>query len=83
MPTERLSIRIPEELRGNLESLIQTTGKTESELVREALEEYCFKRASGPSCYDLAEKAGLIGCAKNVPNDLSTNARHMEGFGRA
>jgi metal-responsive CopG/Arc/MetJ family transcriptional regulator len=82
MPNQRLSVRIPAELQDDLESLAHTTGKSESELVREALEEYCLKYGNGPSCYDLAEKAGLIGCAKNLPKDLSVNPRHMDGFGR-
>jgi hypothetical protein len=34
------------------------------------------------SCYDLAARLGLIGIAKDTPPDLSTNPRHMEGFGR-
>jgi hypothetical protein len=37
------------------------------------------------SAYDLASRAGLIGCIKSEPGsptDLSTNPKHMEGFGR-
>jgi hypothetical protein len=37
------------------------------------------------SAYDLAQRAGLIGCiqgAPRSPTDLSTNPKHMEGFGR-
>ncbi|MBI3466249.1 MAG: CopG family transcriptional regulator [Planctomycetes bacterium] len=82
MSSQRLSVRIPEGLQGDLESLARSTGKSESELVREAIEEYCRKHRGGPSCYDLALKAGLIGCAKDLPADLSTNPQHMDGFGR-
>ena len=47
-------------------------------------------RASGgqdseETAYDLASRAGLIGCIKGAPRsstDLSTNPKHMEGFGR-
>jgi len=37
------------------------------------------------TAYDLARRAGLIGCLKGAPEsptDLSTNPKHMKGFGR-
>jgi putative addiction module CopG family antidote len=37
------------------------------------------------TAYDVALRAGLIGCIKGEPRsptDLSTNPKHMEGFGR-
>jgi hypothetical protein len=37
------------------------------------------------TAYDLAKRAGLIGCIKGAPRsatDLSTNPNHMEGFAR-
>ncbi len=37
------------------------------------------------SAFDVASRAGLIGCIKAAPHsptDLSTNPKHMEGFGR-
>jgi hypothetical protein len=36
------------------------------------------------TAYDVASRAGLIGCIKGAPRsptDLSTNPKHMEGFG--
>jgi hypothetical protein len=44
------------------------------------------KSAPGPeeTAYDVASRAGLIGCIKGVPRsptDLATNPKHMEGFG--
>lgn len=38
------------------------------------------------SAFDVANRAGLIGCIQGSagsPTDLSTNPKHMEGFGRA
>ena len=47
------------------------------------------KTAAAPdaeeTAYDMARRAGLIGCIKGAsrsPTDLSTNPKHMEGFGR-
>jgi Arc/MetJ-type ribon-helix-helix transcriptional regulator len=37
------------------------------------------------TAFDVASRAGLIGCIKGgprSPTDLSTNPKHMEGFGR-
>ena len=31
---------------------------------------------------ELAKAAGLIGCVRRTPNNLSTNRRHFEGFGK-
>jgi hypothetical protein len=32
--------------------------------------------------YELAEAAGIVGGAHTLPKDLSTNPRHMKGFGK-
>ncbi len=36
-----------------------------------------------PTLFDLLDAAGLIGCIKDAPSDLSTNPQFMEGFGRS
>ncbi len=33
------------------------------------------------NCYDLAMELGIIGIAKDLPSDLSTNPDYFEGFG--
>lgn len=33
--------------------------------------------------YDVLNEAGLIGCIKDAPPDLSSNPAHMEGFGKS
>jgi hypothetical protein len=82
MASDRLSVRISEDLGQQLQALAKSTGKSESELAREALEKYCVKKSTGLSCFDLAKKAGLIGCVEGGPDDLSVNPKHMKGFGR-
>ena len=82
MAADRLSIRLPEALRAEIEALSKASGKSESEIARQAIEEYLERQAAGPSCYDIAEKAGLIGCFDSGLGDLSTNPKYMEGFGR-
>jgi hypothetical protein len=34
------------------------------------------------SAYELMAEAGLIGCVKGAPKDLSTNKRYFKGFGK-
>jgi len=36
-----------------------------------------------PTLYEAMEKAGLIGCIKDAPPDLSSNPKYMEGFGKS
>ena len=81
MTSDRLSIRLPEPLRTGLESMVETTGRTESDIARDAIEEYLLRHAQLPTCFELAEQAGLIGCLDSGKGDLSTNPKHMKGFG--
>lgn len=77
----RISVRLDAETRRRLREKVEATGKNESALVREALSAYLV--ASQPvSALELARQLGLVGCAKGLPPDLSTNADHLEGFGR-
>ena len=82
MPRERLTIRLPKALQEQLDALARQTGRTESELAREAIADYCAREQTAPSCYDVAKKAGFLGCVAGSPDDLSVNAAHFEGFGR-
>ena len=34
------------------------------------------------TCFDIAERIGVIGAIDNLPADLSTNPDHFEGFGQ-
>jgi len=59
------------------------TGARESDVVREALERLLSSGGGEPSAYDRAADAGLIGCVRGGRKDLSTNKKHMKGFGKA
>jgi metal-responsive CopG/Arc/MetJ family transcriptional regulator len=81
MSSTRITVRVPQALTARLRSRSLAKGTTESDVVREALETYLGKTKKESSAYDLAEAAGIIGAARNSPKDLSTNPRHMKGFG--
>jgi metal-responsive CopG/Arc/MetJ family transcriptional regulator len=83
MVSNRITVRIPEKLTARLRSQSRAKGTTESELVREALEEYLANSKIEHSAYDLAKEAGIIGAVHDAPKDLSTNRRHFNGFGKS
>jgi metal-responsive CopG/Arc/MetJ family transcriptional regulator len=82
MSSQRITVRVPKTLGTLLRDRSRAKGKTPSDLVRVALESYLGRGASQNSAYELAEEAGLIGCVRRAPKDLSTNRRHLDGFGK-
>ncbi len=87
MASARITIRLPETLGQRLRHRSRIKGQPESELVREALETYLDQPTEARPAYELAEAAGLIGCIrrgpKSLPTDLSSNPRHLHGFGKS
>jgi predicted DNA-binding protein len=81
MASQRISVRVPRGIAQRLKERSRATGTRESEVVREALEKFLAK--SEQTAYDLARKAGLIGCISGAPKDLSTNKRYFKDFGKS
>jgi predicted transcriptional regulator len=79
---ERINVRVDKRLKEELEAEAKAKGVQPSVIVRQALEEHIRARVPSTTCHDLAARLGLIGAAKGLPVDLSTNPKHMEGFGR-
>ena len=72
--------RLSEEARANLEELKQATGQSESEIVRRGLRLLAKEAKGRRSALDLAGPG--VGRFKKGPRDLSSNRKHLEGFGR-
>jgi predicted DNA-binding protein len=83
MATQRFTVRVPEDLGSRLRRTSRDKGRTPSELIRLAVENYLEDEPVRGSAYEAAKAAGLIGCASHGPKDLSTNRRHFEGFGKS
>jgi metal-responsive CopG/Arc/MetJ family transcriptional regulator len=83
MASQRFTVRIPSGLSQQLRVCARSRGQTESEVIREALERHLLRKRKGASAYDVFNAAGLIGCAKGLPRDLSTNKKYFEGFGES
>ena len=76
-----ISLKLPEVLRAKLDHAAKQQGKTKSDIVRTALEEF-FNGRRKPRAMTVAELAGdLLGSAEG-PSDLATNAKYLEGYGR-
>jgi metal-responsive CopG/Arc/MetJ family transcriptional regulator len=82
MNSQRITVRVPSELGERVRGHARRKGGSPSDLVRVALENYLDAASDTGSAFELAEAAGLIGCATRAPKDLSTNRRHFEGFGK-
>ena len=82
MSSTRITVRVPETLTARLRRRSRAEGSTESELIREALESYLGKSNRDRTAYELAEEAGIIASMRDAPKDLSTNRRHLKGFGK-
>jgi len=83
MASHRITVRVPKTIETLLRNRSRDRGQTPSDLVRLALESYLGKGENTHSAYELAEEAGLVGCVRHAPKDLSTNRRHLEGFGKS
>ena len=79
---ERINVRVDGRLKRQLETEAREKGVSPSAVVRQALEEHMRQRTPRENCRQLAERLGILGSAKGLPTDLSTNPVHMEGFGR-
>jgi predicted DNA-binding protein len=79
MFSQRITFRISEPLVRRLKKHAGVTGRSESALVRDALENYLGEVPTSSSAYDLARAAGLIGCVEGARSDLSSNREHFEG----
>lgn len=78
-----MTVKLPDELAVRLEKRAKRLGVSKSSLLRESLERE-FREGSAveeePSMYDLVKDD--LGCFDSGLGDLSTNPKHMEGFGR-
>jgi hypothetical protein len=82
MQVETLSIRLSKLERAALRSAAKRGKMSQGQLVRHALRAYGVapKEKVAPTAYELVKD--LIGRQSGGPPDLSTNPKHLQGFGR-
>lgn len=75
-----ISLKLEDGLDQRLVAAARMQRTSKSELVRTAIQTWLDEKRIGTgSCLDLARD--LVGSAEG-PSDLSTNRRHMKGFGK-
>jgi hypothetical protein len=79
--TEVVVVRLPKPLNARLKGLAKRRS-SKSAVIRDLLETHPSARDAGrpPALMELA--GDLIGSIKGGPGDLSSNKKHMEGYGR-
>ena len=75
-----LSLKLPDELAVRLRHAVHRKGRTQSELLRAAIERYLgdSHKAMQGSVFDLC--VDLAGCVRG-PADLSSNRKRLRGYG--
>jgi metal-responsive CopG/Arc/MetJ family transcriptional regulator len=75
-----ISIKLPVDLDARLNAAIGRRKTTRSRFLREMIESHLGgKRALEGSA--LARAGNLVGCLDGGPPDLSTNPKHLKGYG--
>jgi len=84
MATDPREIHLTDEQRRLLAERAEETGRSWSVLLEEVIAKIPTPRPTENkerSLYDALNERGLIGSITDAPADLSTNPKHMEGFG--
>lgn len=88
MSLDPRDIQLSSDQQAWLADLSAATGKPWPEVLHEALGQYRAQpgeaqngNGRAESFYDAVMRAGLFGCLRGGPADLSSNAAYMEGFG--
>ena len=79
---DTLTLKISADQEQALLQMSKQAHLSKSELVRRAIAAYIGQRnAAGPFVSALDQAGDLVGCFSGGPADLSSNPRHLDGFG--
>ena len=76
-----ITVKLPEPLAARLRVTVRKRNSTQSTVVREALEAHLGQSLASGAGSGLDLVRDLAGSVKGPP-DLSTNRRHLRGYGR-
>lgn len=77
-----LTVKLPDDLYSLLEKETRKAGKTKSEMIRTALKKQLTNMKKRKDKVTFLDQARDLCGSINGPTDLSTNSKHMEGFGK-
>lgn len=75
-----LTVKLPAALNARLEALVRARKQSKSALVREALERL-VEESAPPAKASVLDLVGDLAGIGDGPRDLSSNPKHMRGFG--
>lgn len=75
-----ISIKLPDPLFHDLAQAALARASSQSEIIRTALTAY-LKQDAAPSTASCSDRASRWAGMMQGPADLSTNAKHLRGFG--
>jgi predicted transcriptional regulator len=82
-----LTIELSDDIAARLAAASEREHVPPAQIVQAALEKALpapeEEKPAGRTLYDAMKEAGAIGCISTGIGDLSTNKRHMEGYGRS
>ena len=76
-----ISVKIPEKLKLQMEIESSRRGVSQSQLIREALERAFAPEESAAKTTVFHLTRDLCGSVTGGPRDLSSNKKHLEGYG--
>ena len=79
-PMKAVFVKLPDPLFHDLAQHAKTSALTRSEIIRSALTAYLLQDAQ-PFCASCADRAKRWTGIMQGPEDLSTNFKHLDGFG--
>lgn len=77
-----LTVKISPQLESALKKATRRAHVSKSELVRRALTTYAARLEDAQFVSALEQAGDLVGCFSGGPKDLSSNPRHLDGFGK-
>jgi Arc/MetJ-type ribon-helix-helix transcriptional regulator len=80
-PMTRIAVRVTDQVKDLLQAEARARGVKPSDVVREAIGEYLRDRPKRETVLDRLNQLGIVGFAKDLPPDYSTNKDYMKGFG--
>ena len=79
--TRTLTLKLPDGLATRLQAAVRKRGRTQSQIVREALEAHLDGGSTGAETF--LDRARDLAGSVSGPSDLSSNPRHLRGYGRS
>jgi hypothetical protein len=78
----RVTVELDRKLDRRLQMVVEFSGRDADDVIRAALDAFLKILPTGESCLAVARRHRLIGVARGLPSDLSTNPEHFREFGR-